>query len=180
MCSTFSAYSYSIENGIYTNVAGDAQIQLPEINAYTNNVAVIFSELLPQPVNITVYYAAEDHGYSENYTASINAASGSEKAIFLINEEITTCRIDIGIQTGETFSREKIVINDTSSKITEIAKKCYSLPSYVLGQFSYLYAFLQNVTARNNCNTLPEKVLNGNMFPKISAAGAASRTCIFP
>lgn len=120
MFSTFSTYGYSIENGAYTNEVGDAQIQLPEINTYANNVAVIFSEPLSQPINIRVYYAAEDHGYSEDFAVSVDAASGSEKAILLINENVTTCRVDIGTQIGETFSLERIVLNDTSAKATEI------------------------------------------------------------
>ena len=119
---TFSTYGYSVENNVYTNEIGDAQIQLPEINAYVNNVAVMFSEPLPQPINIEVYYAEEDHGYNEDYKASTNIAAGSKNAVIFVRADVITCRIDITTNIGEVFSLEKIVINDndTSSKDVDV------------------------------------------------------------
>lgn len=112
---------YSMEAGVYTNVAGDAQMQLlGSLNDHISNVVVFFFEPLPQPINITVYYAAEGHGYSDGHTASVNVAGGSKEAILFVNADVTTFRIDISTNIGETFSLEKIVLNDGSIKNLEI------------------------------------------------------------
>lgn len=118
--SMLSLYGYSVENGVYTNEIGDAQIQLPEINNYVNNVAVIFSEPLPQRINITVYYAQENHGYSERNKVSKNLGTGSSKAILQLGVDVTTCRVDITTNIGEVFSLDKIVINDSSNKSIDL------------------------------------------------------------
>jgi len=105
---------YVNDSGLYTNVVGDANIQLPEIDQYVAGIAVNLSSLSEENMNITVYYANEFHGYSEEYTASANVNRNNGSVYLFINEPITTCRIDIGTVEGEQFSIDSIVLNDNS------------------------------------------------------------------
>ncbi|EDS10977.1 DUF2142 domain-containing protein [Anaerotruncus colihominis] len=109
----YTVSGYAQEENLYTNTVGDANIQLPPLNQYVDNIAIYFSSPLKQGLNITVYYAEDTHGYGEEFTFSANASKGSQTITFLIGREITTCRIDIGSKTGEEFVLESIVLNDS-------------------------------------------------------------------
>ncbi len=115
LVSNTSSYGYSIENDTYTNIeeSGNANIQLPDINQYVENIKINFSQPLPQPLKITVYYAESDHDYSDSYTSSLDCQAGSVNALIPIGKEIITCRVDIGSVQGESFSLDSIVINDS-------------------------------------------------------------------
>lgn len=107
-------HGYSKEGTQYTNMVGDAHIHLPQLNKYVEIISLGFSSPLKQPLNITIYYADEGHGYSEEYTVYAESAENSTSTAILVGRYITTCRIDIGTQAGEIFELEHITINEPS------------------------------------------------------------------
>lgn len=107
-----ASHGYVQDGNFFINEIGDANIQLPEIEQYVAWLSVKFSDPIEQPLNITVYYAEADHGYSEGFTVSAELDINSNYAQLYIGEEITTCRIDIGTSIGEKFTLESISIND--------------------------------------------------------------------
>ncbi len=112
---SWTSFNYSISaDGMYTIIAdnGDGMLQLPEINMYVSTIRVNFAQPIPQPMNISVYYASESHGYSESYRVGLNFEEGESYAIIPLGEEITTCRVDVGIHKGDSFYIENIIIND--------------------------------------------------------------------
>lgn len=109
-------YGYEIVENHYTNVVGDAHVQLPELNQDIYGITIYFQQPLAQSLNICVYYAQEDHSYSEEYTSTVQASEGSTEVNILLGEEITTARIDIGSTVGEDFYLDDIVINSASLK----------------------------------------------------------------
>lgn len=116
MGSECAPYGYEVTGDLYTNVVGDAHVQLPELNQEVYGITLNFQQPLAQPLNICVYYAQEDHGYSEAYTSAVQANVGMTQVTILLGEEITTARIDIGTDVGEAFYLDEIVINSASVK----------------------------------------------------------------
>lgn len=116
MGSECAPYGYEVTGDLYTNVVGDAHVQLPELNQEVYGITLNFQQPLAQPLNICVYYAQEDHGYSEAYTSAVQANVGMTQVTILLGEEITTARIDIGTNAGEAFYLDEIVVNSASVK----------------------------------------------------------------
>lgn len=104
-------YGYLNENDHYINIVGDANVQLPVLDMYVEDISLSFSDL-KQPINVTVYYAENDHGYSEEYTVSADLDANSTLAYLVLGKEISTCRIDIGTVAGEEFTLSSLSLND--------------------------------------------------------------------
>ncbi|HIZ55597.1 MAG TPA: DUF2142 domain-containing protein [Firmicutes bacterium] len=113
-------YGYNKEGQLFVNQVGDAHLQLPQLNQFVGGITLVFSEPVEQPLNITVYYAEEDHGYNNTYTETVHIRQGQQSASLLLGKEITTCRIDIGTKVEERFSLDSIVINDENTKFLKI------------------------------------------------------------
>lgn len=112
----YNATGYLIENGVYTNQVGDAQIDVPNLNCYVDTITVDFAEAVPNTMGIVVYYASEAHSYDEDHLEYKAVAVGANSSTIPINKEVTSCRIDIGDTTGERFSLESIVVNKETAR----------------------------------------------------------------
>ena len=112
----YNATGYLIENGVYTNQVGDAQIDVPNLNCYVDSITVDFSEPVSDTMGIVVYYANETHGYEEGHSEYKAVAARTRSRTIPINEEVTSCRIDIGDAIGERFSLESIVVNKETER----------------------------------------------------------------
>lgn len=117
-------FGYEEKEGALVNEIGDAHLQLPPTNQFIGGVTLAFSEPLKQTLNITVYYANAEHGYSERYTESVLASKGTTSAHILLEKEVTSCRIDVGTNTGEEFSLDSIYINDEAVRQLKVFKIC--------------------------------------------------------
>lgn len=118
-----SIAGYDVQDKKYTNIVGDAYIELGTINAYVGNILFYFAEPLEQELEISIYYAENSHGYSENFKVTQNIPIQSTKAIIKIGSNVTTCRADIGSVAGQMFHLDKIVINDSLFKHQTILKQ---------------------------------------------------------
>lgn len=117
-------YGYLQENNRFINTIGDAHIQLPELNAYVEGVTLVFSEL-QWPINVTLYYAEEDHGYSEDYTVTVVPDTNIKSIYLEVKRYITTCRIDIGNIQGEEFGLQKLTVNNSTCTNQSINLKIF-------------------------------------------------------
>lgn len=117
---SFLYNGYSQNGTLYINEIGDAYIQLPLLSCYLNDIEILFSEPIKQPLNITVYYENEAHGYTEDHTASVTVNKGDVKARLFVGKDVVTCRLDIGSEEGEFFRLENIVINTASVSFESI------------------------------------------------------------
>lgn len=111
---------YIKKEDFFVNQIGDANIQLPELNQFVGGLTLNFLFPVEKPLNITLYYQEEDHGYSEEYTESVNLRQNEKSISLLLGKEIVTCRIDIGTNIDEFFALENIIINDQNSKSLKI------------------------------------------------------------
>lgn len=117
--SEYGLNGYAEENGVFTNLVGDANIQLPQLNKYVETIGISFGQPLDNEMSITVYYAEDTHGYSEEYTSSIT--TDNEVIYYIpIEKEITTCRIDIGTVSGQNFMLQQIMLNPSQKQPIEL------------------------------------------------------------
>ena len=107
-------YGYEVEGNHYLNIIGDAHIQLPTLNRRINAVTLRFLHPLAQDLDIAVYYAQENHGYSEAYVSTTHVIEGAQEALILLEADVTTMRIDIGSVGGEQFELSSITLNAPS------------------------------------------------------------------
>jgi len=138
-----TSFGYLNNRNRYINMVGDANIQLPILNMYIKDVSLTFSEV-KQPINITLYYAENDHGYSEDYKVSVDLNADSTLAYLVLEKEITTCRIDIGTKAGEEFILSSLSLNDVDRANRSINLELYKkFVMYLFSAVCMLALFLE-------------------------------------
>ena len=104
---------YETTEGVSVSTKDDANF-VGKVNKYVSCITLKLNEKAEKDLTVQIYYTSGREEFSEEKSLLFTMSAGESQESVAVGKKVKQIRIDIGNNAGDTFSLDKVVINDKS------------------------------------------------------------------